>query len=60
MYSRRPHSVPNYTNAFLVTVFGILFMGFWVLAALAGGLWVVFVALGLNQLISALDRRMAR
>ena len=60
MFPRRHRTVPNYTNALLVTVFGILFMGFWVLAALAGGLWVVVVALGLNQLITALDRRMAR
>ena len=60
MFSRRHRTVPNYTNAFLVTVFGILFMGFWVLAALAGGLWVFVVALGLNHLITALDRRLAR
>ena len=60
MNRRYPQSVPNYTNAFLVTAFGLLFMGFWVLAALAGGFWVIITALGLNQLITTLYRRMIR
>lgn len=60
MHRRRPEPVPNYTDAFLVTVWGILFMGFWVLGALGGLLWVALFALGLNRLITYIARRMPR
>lgn len=60
MNRRYPEPVADYTNAFLATVWGILFMGFWVLAALAGLLWVGLIAFGLNRLITLLARRMAR
>lgn len=36
-----PDRVENYTNAFLVTAAGILFMAFWTLASTVGFIWVV-------------------
>lgn len=60
MSHRYPEPVPDFTDAFLATAWGILFMAFWVLAALAGLLWVALVALGINRLITFIARRMAR
>lgn len=57
MNRHHPKEVEDYTNAFLVTTGGILFMFFWVLATLAGALWVAAVALGLNRCITWLGRR---
>lgn len=39
-----PQPVENYTNAFLASVGVILFMGFWVLATVAGFFWVAVTA----------------
>lgn len=36
-----PDRVENYTNAFLVTAAGILFMVFWTIASTVGFIWVV-------------------
>ena len=48
--SHRPiQAVEDYTDAFLGTLFVFLFMGFWVIAAAAGYLWVAVTAYGLNQ-----------
>ena len=60
MSDRHPEPVQDFTDAFLATVWGILFMAFWVLAALAGLLWVALVAFGLNRLITFWGRRVPR
>lgn len=52
-----PKEVEDYTNAFLVTSGGILFMFFWVLATLAGAIWVAATAFVLNRLITFIGRR---
>jgi len=43
--------VENYTNAFLVTCAGILFMAFFTLAAVKGFVWVVLSAALIDGLI---------
>ena len=53
----RPAAAPNYTNAFLVTSGGILFMAFFTLAALAGFVWVMLTAVGIERVIRWLGRR---
>lgn len=53
---RPPEPVEDYTNAFLVTAWGILVMVFWVIAALAGYLWVALTATALNWGITRLGR----
>lgn len=55
--SHYPEPVEDYTDAFLTTAGGILFMSLWILAALAGYLWVAVVVYGLNKGISLLSRR---
>ncbi|SLN46893.1 hypothetical protein [Roseisalinus antarcticus] len=55
--SHRPTPAPNYTNAFLVTSAGILFMAFFTLAALGGILWVAIAAVAVHAGIRWLDRR---
>jgi len=39
-----PGRVENYTNAFLVTVCGILFVLFWTVASTVGFFWVVILS----------------
>ena len=51
-----PGEVPNYTNAFLGMALLILFMGFWVIAALWGYLWVGLTALALDRGIGRIGR----
>lgn len=36
-----PGRVENYTNAFLVSAAGLLFVAFWTLASTAGFIWVI-------------------
>lgn len=55
--SKHPQPVENYTDAFLATSGGILFMAFWVIAAFAGYLWVAIIAFSINLGISRLSRR---
>lgn len=43
-----PDRVENYTNAFLVTACGILFMVFWTIASTVGFFWVVVLSAVLN------------
>ncbi len=43
-----PGRVENYTNAFLVTSAGILFVAFWTLASTAGFVWVIISSLLLD------------
>ena len=50
MSYRRPiQAVEDYTDAFLGSLFVLLFMGFWVIAAAAGYVWVAATAYGLHQ-----------
>lgn len=42
-------AVEDYTDAFLGTLWVFLFMGFWVIAAAFGYLWVVATAYGLHR-----------
>ena len=56
-YRKHPEPAPNYTDAFLATLGLILFMAFWVIAALAGYLWVAIVATGLDRSFRLLARR---
>ncbi len=52
-----PKQVENYTDAFLVTAGGLLFMSLWLLAAVAGFLWVMVATVGLNHMVTVLGRR---
>lgn len=45
---RYPDRVEDYTNAFLVTAAGILFMAFWTLASTVGFIWVIISSLFLE------------
>lgn len=51
-----PKPVENYTDAFLATAGGILVVAFWVIAALAGYLWVALTAWSINRGITWLAR----
>ena len=51
-----PKQVPNFTNAFLGMMGLILFMAFWVMAALWGFLTVVLGAAAINALIRRIGR----
>lgn len=51
-----PRRVENYTTAFLVTAWGILFMAFFTLAALGGLPLVVLAAAGVEGAIRSLAR----
>ena len=53
---RYPEPAPNYTDAFLATFGLILFMAFWVIAALAGYLWVALIATGLDRSFRLIGR----
>ncbi|SLN23728.1 hypothetical protein [Pseudooctadecabacter jejudonensis] len=48
---RYPGRVEDYTNAFLVTAFGILFMAFFTIAATFGIVWVMLSAALIDGLI---------
>lgn len=57
MSQHRPiQAVEDYTDAFLGTLFVFLFMGFWVIAAAVGYLWVAATAYALHQFVKWLDR----
>ena len=49
MRNRHPEPAPDYTNAFLATFGLLLFMFFWVLAAVYGFLSVIATAFGLDR-----------
>jgi len=55
-YQRPIGTVEDYTDAFLGTLWVFLFMAFWVIAAVAGYLWVAATAYGLTQLFKWFDR----
>lgn len=55
--AHHPQPVEDYTDAFLTTAGGILMMTLWVIAALAGYLWVAVVVWGINKGITLLSRR---
>lgn len=44
-----PEPVEDYTNAFLTTFGVIVFMALWVIAAIAGFLWVAITATALDR-----------
>ena len=52
-------SAPNYTNAFLAVMGGLIFMTLWVVAAAMGFIWVVFGAAMADIGLKAVQRRMA-
>jgi hypothetical protein len=52
-----PKRAPDYTAAFLVTTGGILFMGFFTLAALAGTIAVALGFVAVDLVIRWLDWR---
>ncbi len=54
--NRYPRRVENYTNAFLGCVAVILFMGFWVIGALFGFLWVILSAMVIDLCIRRFKR----
>ena len=56
MRDDHPKEVEDYTDAFLATAGGILVVAFWVIAALAGYLWVALTATALNWGINRLGR----
>lgn len=49
-------TVEDYTDAFLGTLFVFLFMGFWVIAAAVGYIWVAVTAYGLHHFFNWIDR----
>lgn len=49
-------SVEDYTDAFLTSLGVLLFMSFWVIAAIFGYLWVAITAYGLNHLFKWIGR----
>lgn len=51
-----PEPIEDYTNAFLTSVGVILFMGFWVLASVAGFFWVAIAATAINWGVRLLRR----
>lgn len=55
-----PQEVEDYTNAFLWSLFPLLFMGFFTLAALTGFPAVMFVGVALHAGIMMLGRRLRR
>ncbi len=57
MRDNHPQPVENYTDAFLTVSGGVLVIAFWVIAALAGYLWVALTAWSLNRSITWLARR---
>jgi len=52
--------VEDYTDAFLTTLWVLLFMGFWVIAAAFGYLWVAITAFGLNHVFKWIGRMRRR
>ncbi|MCK0095411.1 hypothetical protein MWU60_07490 [Yoonia sp. F2084L] len=55
--SQQPiQAVEDYTDAFLGTLFIFLFMGFWVIAAAVGYIWVAVTAYGLNMFFKWIGR----
>lgn len=55
--SQRPiQAVEDYTDAFLGTLFIFLFMGFWVIAAAVGYIWVAVTAYALHALFNWIGR----
>ena len=56
MHHQPIREVEDYTDAFLGTLWVILFMGFWVIAAAFGYLWVAVTAYGLNHLFKWIGR----
>ncbi|KQI71518.1 hypothetical protein AN191_12990 [Loktanella sp. 5RATIMAR09] len=57
MSQHRPiQAVEDYTDAFLGTLWVFLFMGFWVIAAAVGYLWVAATAYALLQCVKWIDR----
>ncbi|MEJ8561580.1 hypothetical protein QTO30_10370 [Yoonia sp. GPGPB17] len=58
MSHHRPiQAVEDYTDAFLGTLWVFLFMGFWVIAAAFGYLWVVVTAYSLNHVFKWIGQR---
>ena len=56
MQNNHPGAVPNYTDAFLTTLGGIIFMGLLVIASLAGMITAVIVATLLDRGFQHLGR----
>ncbi|HKL69183.1 hypothetical protein [Salibaculum sp.] len=52
-----PRRVENYTTPFLWMVGVILFVSLWTIASVAGFLWVVISATGLELVLRALGAR---
>lgn len=48
MRNHHPDPVPDYTNAFLTTLGGIIFMGLLVISSLAGMITALIVATGID------------
>ncbi len=46
----------DFTDAFLITLGIILFMSFWVIAAAYGYIWMITVAISLNQFFNWIGR----
>ena len=56
MRDNHPEPVEDYTDAFLATAGGLLVIAFWVIAALAGYIWVALTATAINRGITWLGR----
>lgn len=56
---QHPEPVPDFTNAFLAMVWGILFMAFWTIASIFGFLWVALSATAIDVALRRLRLRRA-
>ena len=59
-YRRPVEAVEDYTNAFLATLWVLLFMSFWAIAVILGFIWVAVTAYGLNAFFKWIGRRIKR
>ena len=56
MQNNHPGTAPNYTDAFLTTLGGIIFMGLLVISSLAGMITAFIIAALLDRLFQHLGR----
>lgn len=52
-----PKPVEDYTNAFLVSFGVVLFMVLWLIAAVAGFVWVLVTGYAVNRVIRFIETR---
>lgn len=56
MRNNHPDPAPDFTNAFLTTLGGLLFMGLWVITSLAGMIVTLVVATLIDRVFKHMRR----